>query len=97
MTTETSQPLLLNISQVARALGLSRGKVYQLIRQEHLPVIPFGRAKPTGCATRLLLGVNRLLNHCRSPHTPKGGGSWLSRLHVGTRCVMRFRDADGPN
>jgi len=30
---------------------------------------------PTGCATRLLLGVNRLLNHCRSPHAPKGGGS----------------------
>ena len=45
MTTETSQPLLLNISQVARALGLSRGKVYQLIRQENLPVIPFGRTK----------------------------------------------------
>jgi predicted DNA-binding transcriptional regulator AlpA len=36
MTTETSQPLLLNISQVARALGLSRGKVYQLIRLELL-------------------------------------------------------------
>ena len=45
MTTEIPQPLLLNISQVARALGLSRGKVYQLIRQEHLPVIPFGRTK----------------------------------------------------
>jgi len=45
MTTETPQPMLLNISQVARALGLSRGKVYQLIRQEKLPVIPFGRAK----------------------------------------------------
>ena len=45
MMTETSQPLLLNISQVAKALGLSRGKVYQLIRQEHLPVIPFGRTK----------------------------------------------------
>ena len=35
MTTETPQPLLLNVSQVARALGLSRGKVYQLIRQEN--------------------------------------------------------------
>ncbi len=38
------QPMLLNISQVARALGLSRGKVYQLIYHENLPVIPFGRA-----------------------------------------------------
>ncbi len=45
MTKETSQPMLLNVSQVARALGISRGKVYQLIRQEKLPVIPFGRAK----------------------------------------------------
>ena len=35
MTTETSQPLLLNIAQVARVLGLSRGKLYQLIRQEN--------------------------------------------------------------
>jgi len=34
---------LLNISQVASALGLSRGKIYQLIRQENLPVVPFGR------------------------------------------------------
>ncbi len=45
MLTETPQPLLLNISQVARVLGLSRGKVYQLIRQENLPVISFGRTK----------------------------------------------------
>ncbi len=45
MITEDPQPLLLNISQVARTLGLSRGKVYQLIRQENLPVIPFGRTK----------------------------------------------------
>ena len=35
MTTETPQPLLLNIAQVARVLDLSRGKVYQLIRQEN--------------------------------------------------------------
>ena len=45
MIKESSQPMLLNVSQVARALGISRGKVYQLIRQENLPVIPFGRAK----------------------------------------------------
>jgi excisionase family DNA binding protein len=37
------QPVVLTITQVAKALGLSRGKVYQLIRQENLPVIPFGR------------------------------------------------------
>jgi hypothetical protein len=26
---------------------------------------------PTGCATRLLLGAPRLLDHCRSPHARK--------------------------
>lgn len=35
--------LVMTITQVAQALGLSRGKVYQLIHEEHLPVIPFGR------------------------------------------------------
>ena len=38
------EPLLLNISQVAKLLGLSRTKVYALIATEGLPVIPFGRA-----------------------------------------------------
>jgi excisionase family DNA binding protein len=37
------QPVVLTITQVAKALGLSRGKVYQLIRRENLPVVPFGR------------------------------------------------------
>lgn len=52
--------------------------------------------RPTGCATRLLLGVNRLLNHCRSPHAPKGGGScwpaerWDSLLDA-------LLEKDGPN
>jgi len=39
--------------------------------------------KPTGCATRLLLGAPRLLDHCRSPHAQSGGGSWLSGFIVG--------------
>lgn len=39
-----TQPMLMNITQVARTLKLSRAKVYQLISQEHLPVIAFGRA-----------------------------------------------------
>jgi excisionase family DNA binding protein len=38
-----TKPMVMNISQVAEALGLSRGKIYQLIRDEHLPVVPFGR------------------------------------------------------
>ena len=44
MMTETPQPLLLNIPQVATALGLSRTKVYELIAVEGLPVVRFGRA-----------------------------------------------------
>jgi excisionase family DNA binding protein len=43
-TETTAQPLLLNISQVAAALGLGRTKVYELITTEGLPVIHFGRA-----------------------------------------------------
>jgi excisionase family DNA binding protein len=42
-TQPTVQPTVLTITQVAKTLGLSRGKVYQLIRQENLPVVPFGR------------------------------------------------------
>ena len=44
MNKEVPQLLLLNIPQVARALGLSRTKVYELIAAEGLPVIRFGRA-----------------------------------------------------
>jgi excisionase family DNA binding protein len=44
MSQEVSQPLLLNIPQVAKALGLGRTKVYELIAMEGLPVIRFGRA-----------------------------------------------------
>ncbi len=40
----TSQPLLLNVSQVAKTLGLSRTMVYTLIASEGLPVVRFGRA-----------------------------------------------------
>jgi len=38
------QPLLLNVSQVSAKLGLGRTKVYELIKQEGLPVVRFGRA-----------------------------------------------------
>jgi len=41
---QTVQPLLLNVSQVAKSLGLSRTKVYALIATEGLPVVRFGRA-----------------------------------------------------
>ena len=41
---ETLQPLLLNVPQVAKLLGLSRTKVYELIATEGLPVVRFGRA-----------------------------------------------------
>ena len=44
MATQTVQPLLLNIPQVAKSLGLSRTKVYTLIATEGLPVVRFGRA-----------------------------------------------------
>jgi excisionase family DNA binding protein len=38
------QPLLLNVSQVSKLLGLSRTTVYKLIDTEGLPVVRFGRA-----------------------------------------------------
>ena len=41
---ETTQPLLLNIAQVAKMLNLGRTKVYELIATKQLPVIRFGRA-----------------------------------------------------
>jgi excisionase family DNA binding protein len=41
---ETQQPLLLNIPQVMQLLGLSRSKVYKLIKLEGMPVVRFGRA-----------------------------------------------------
>ena len=44
MIGETQQPLLLNIPQVCKMLGLSRTKVHILIKSEGLPVVRFGRA-----------------------------------------------------
>jgi excisionase family DNA binding protein len=44
MMTETPQPLLLNVPQVCKMLGLSRTKVHVLIKSEGLPVVRFGRA-----------------------------------------------------
>jgi len=39
-----SQPFLLNVSQVAKTLGLSRTMVYTLIATQGLPTVRFGRA-----------------------------------------------------
>ncbi len=39
-----TQPLLLNVSQVAKTLGLSRTMVYTLIATQGLPTVRFGRA-----------------------------------------------------
>ena len=44
MSIEISQPLLLTIPQVCKALGLGRAKVYELIRAEGLPVVRFSKA-----------------------------------------------------
>jgi excisionase family DNA binding protein len=41
---KTQQPLLLNMEEVGEFLGLSRSKVYKLIKWEGLPIIRFGRA-----------------------------------------------------
>ena len=38
------QPLLLSIPEVARSLRLSRSKVYELIAEEKLPVMKFGKS-----------------------------------------------------
>ena len=39
-----TEPLLLNIAEVAATLGLGRSKVYELIAEDGLPVIHFGRS-----------------------------------------------------
>ena len=44
MSIEISQPLLLTIPQVCKALGLGKTKVYELIQSEGLPVVRFGKA-----------------------------------------------------
>ena len=43
-TSFQTQPLLLNVSQVAKTLGLSRTMVYSLIATQGLPAVRFGRA-----------------------------------------------------
>jgi len=40
----SSKPLLLNITQAAQMLGLGRTKMYELIANEGLPTVRFGRA-----------------------------------------------------
>jgi excisionase family DNA binding protein len=44
MNHDHPQPLLLNVTQVAKMLSLSRTMVYKLIDVEGLPVVRFGRA-----------------------------------------------------
>ena len=44
MSIEISQTMLLTIPQVCKALGLGRTKVYELIQNEGLPVVRFGKA-----------------------------------------------------
>jgi excisionase family DNA binding protein len=44
MSVEVPQPLLLTIPQVCKVLGLGRTKVYELIQNEGLPVVRFGKA-----------------------------------------------------
>jgi hypothetical protein len=53
---------------------------------------------PTGCATRWLLGVNRLQDHCRSPHACKAVVDQALLLNVGTRPddADVLCDQDGP-
>ena len=45
------EPLLLSIPDVAASLGLCRSKVYELIANEGLPVIHFGRAVRVSAAS----------------------------------------------
>ena len=49
--TTLAQPLLLSIPGVATALGLGRSKVYELIAQEGLPIIRFGRSVRVSAAS----------------------------------------------
>ena len=49
--TTLAQPLLLSIPDVATALGLGRSKVYELIAQEGLPIIRFGRSVRVSAAS----------------------------------------------
>lgn len=37
-------PLLLSVDEAGQALGIGRSAVYQLLAQEELPVVRFGRA-----------------------------------------------------
>ena len=49
--TTLAQPLLLSIPDVATSLGLGRTKVYELIAQEGLPIIRFGRSVRVSAAS----------------------------------------------
>jgi excisionase family DNA binding protein len=49
--TVSSPLLLLSVPEVAKALGLGRTKVYELIACEGLPVVRFGRAVRVSAAS----------------------------------------------
>ena len=47
----SSPLLLLSVPEVAKALGLGRTKIYELIACEGLPVVQFGRAVRVSAAS----------------------------------------------
>src|SRR5438105_15025506 len=73
-----------NQSAISLPLMEQPRRIYNSLTDFFPEVLAISRADiPTGCATRLLLGAPRLLDHCRSPHAQSGGGSWLSGFTVG--------------
>jgi excisionase family DNA binding protein len=60
-----AQPLLLSIPDVAASLGLCRSKVYELIAQEGLPVIRFGRSVRVSAASLQKWVEEREQHHLR--------------------------------
>ncbi len=63
------QPLLLTIAQTAQALNLGRTKVVELIEQERLPTVRFGRA------VRISLASLEQWIHQREQNQSGGGNS----------------------
>lgn len=41
---ETAEPLLLDVQEAARMVGIGRSKLYELIRKGHIPVVHIGRS-----------------------------------------------------
>lgn len=51
--TESSQPVLLYVSEAAKMLALSRARVYQMVASGELPHVRFGKAVRIPCAALL--------------------------------------------